>query len=243
MTNPLSRLSPPIPQRLQAWEDIQQRLREEREVKIRPTVTLSRVFGCEGFPVAERLKELLELQTDESWVVYDKALLEAALTTEGTSEKALKNLGIMASSFERLGLATAEFYEHVRAFDALSRHIVHIAHGGNAIIVGRGGSVLCNALTNCFHFRIEASLEWRINAVMRRLGMPRHEAETFVAYNSKNRVDFIRNQLKIDPQDLSYYDATFNNARHGVLEMAAAMAAYIQESWASSPHAHTLHAP
>jgi cytidylate kinase len=243
MTNPLSRLTPPVSQRLQTWDGILRRLEQERVVKARPTVTLSRAFGCEGFPVAERLKTLLEARTGEPWNIYDKTLLDAAAAGGDVAEQVMKNLGVTAGRFERLGLAPKEFYEHVRAFDVLSRHIVHLAQGGNAILVGRGGAVLCKALENCFHFRIEASLEWRITTMMRRLDMPRHEAETFVTYNSERREAFMRDQLKVDPKDSSFFDATFNNARHGAPEIAAAIAAFVTEAWAHSPHAAQAPAP
>lgn len=243
MVSPLSKLSLPIPQRLQAWEDIQRRLEQEREVKARPTVTLSRVFGCEGFPVAERLKAAFEAQTGEPWNIYDKTLLEAVVADAGLSEKVLKNLGVTAGRFERLGLAPAEFYEHVRAFDVLSRHIVDLAQAGNAIIVGRGGAVLTNRLSNCFHFRIEAGLAWRIEAAMKRLDVPRDEAERFVTHNQERREAFMREQLKVDPQDASFYDAVFNNARHGAPEIAAGIFAFVKEAWAASPHAAPAAAP
>jgi cytidylate kinase len=239
MTNPLSRLTPSVSQRLQTWETILKHLEQERVVKARPTVTLSRAFGCEGFPVAERLKTLLEAQTGEPWNIYDKTLLEAASAGGNVSSDVLKNLGVTAGRLERLGLAPKEFYEHVRAFDLLSKHIVHLAQGGNAILVGRGGAVLCQALANCFHFRIEAPIEWRITTMMSRLGMPRAEAETFVKHNSERREAFVREQLKADPKDLSYYDAAFNNARRGAPEIAAAIAAFVKEGWANSPHGQT----
>lgn len=231
MVSPLTKLSPPIPGRIQAWEDIQRRLEQERESKARPTITLSRVFGCEGFPVAEKVKALLEAETGEPWNVYDKTLLEAVMADEGLSEKVLKNLGVTAGRLERMGLAPKEFYEHVRAFDALSRHIVHLAQAGNAIIVGRGGAVLTQALGNCFHFRIEAKVEWRVQAMMERLSMPRDEAERFVTLNQERREAFMREQLKVDPKDLGFYDAVFNNARHGAAEMAAAITAFVREGW------------
>jgi len=237
MTNPLSRLTPNVSQRLQTWETILKHLEQEREVKARPTITLSRAFGCEGFPVAERLKAQLEAWTGEPWNIYDKTLLEEAAKGAHLDAGVLKNLGVTAGRLERLGLAPKEFYEHVRAFDVLSRHVVQLAQSGNAIIVGRGGAVLCRALANCFHFRIEASLEWRITTMMSRLGMPRDEAERFVTHNSERREAFMREQLKVDPKDLGFFDAAFNNARHGVPEIAAAIFAYVKESWSSSPHA------
>lgn len=231
MPRPFHVLVPGVENRLQAWEDIQTRLHHDSAVKPRATVTLSRSFGCEGFPIAERVKGALEQASGEPWNIYDKTLLEAVEKDEGVSVRVMQNLGLTASRFERLGLAPKEYYEQVRGFDSMARHIVSIAGGGNAIIVGRGGAVLCQALKNCFHFRVDAPFEWRVESIAKRLQLPQKEAEEFVRANSQRRDEFVRTMLKADPTAPLLYDAVFNNARHGVDEISAAIIAYVQAGW------------
>lgn len=234
MPRPFHLLIPGVAPRLQAWEDIQSRLHHDASVKPRPAVTLSRSFGCEGFPIAERVKADLEKLSGEPWNIYDKTLLEEVQKEEGVSIRVMQNLGLTASRLERLGLAPAEYYEQVRAFDRMRQHIVQVATGGNAIIVGRGGAVLCQALKNCFHFRVDAPFEWRASSMAARLQLPLGEAEDFVRANSQRRDDFVKSQLGADPTDVLRYDAVFNNARHGVAEIAAAITAYVQAGWSFS---------
>ncbi|MBL8920063.1 MAG: cytidylate kinase-like family protein [Myxococcaceae bacterium] len=240
MSRPFHVLVPGVAPRLQAWEDIQSRLHQETTVKPRATVTLSRSFGCEGFPIAERVKLALEQASGEPWNIYDKTLLEAVEKEEGVSARVMQNLGLTASRFERLGLAPKEYYEQVRGFDAMARHIVSIAGGGNAIIVGRGGAVLCQAMKNCFHFRVDAPFDWRVDSIAKRLQMPvRADAEEFVRANSQRRDEFVKSMLKADPTAPMLYDAVFNNARHGVDEISAAIIAYVQAGWSFADAAPT----
>ena len=234
MPRPFHVLVPGVDNRLHAWEDIQSRLHHEQAAKPRPAVTLSRSFGCEGFPIAERVKVALEKLSGEPWNIYDKTLLEAVEKDEGISVRVMQNLGLTANRLERLGLAPKEYYEQVRGFDSMGRHMVQIANGGNAILVGRGGAVLCHAMKNCFHFRVDAPFEWRVNSIATRLQLPLPEAEAFVSANSQRRDDFVKSQLKADPTDVMLYDAVFNNARHGIDEISAAIIAYVQAGWSFS---------
>ena len=231
MARPFTSLVPSIEHRLGTWRDIQQRLHQAPQLRLRPTVTLSRSFGCEGYPVAERIKVALEAVTSEPWNVYDKTLLEAVSKNEGVSMEVLKHLGTTAGALERMGLMPKGYYERVQAWDAQSHQLVQIAGAGNAVIVGRGGAVLCHELANCFHFRIDAPFEWRVESMAKRLELPRKEAEDFVKANSALRDDFIRKQLKAEPSDLANFDAVFNNARHGAAEISAAIVAYVREAW------------
>ena len=110
MPRPFHVLIPGVAPRLQAWEDIQSRLHHEAAVKPRPTVTLSRSFGCEGFPIAERVKVELEKLSGEPWNLYDKTLLEEVQKEEGVSLRVMQNLGLTASRLERLGLAPSRVH-------------------------------------------------------------------------------------------------------------------------------------
>jgi cytidylate kinase len=66
---------------------------------------------------------------------------------------------------------------------------------------------------------------------MKRLEMPMREAEELVKENSKLRDKFISKCLGVDIGDLSHYDAVYNNERHTINEIAAAIFAYVREDW------------
>lgn len=226
-------LIPSIERRLSAWETIQSRLAKVPEPRYRPALTLSRSFGCEGFPLAERLQMLLSEATGEPWNVYDKALVEKVSSEEGISLHFLTHLGDATRGLDALGLVRQGRVTHDEAFDKVAKALVQIAAMGNAIIVGRGGAVLCRTMPTVYHFRLDADLTYRVASIERRLELPRAEAEAFVHENSRLREGFIRERLGVDPGSLELYDAVFNNARQSVQVIADSILAYVRQAW---PH-------
>jgi cytidylate kinase len=231
MTKPFASLTPSIEHRLAAWEQIQYRLARPAETKIRPTITLSRQFGCEGFPLAEYLKARMEEASGEPWNIYDKSLVEKVAHDEAISLRLLKNLGDITHALEALGLYPSTHVTHDEAFEKVAKAIVQIATVGNAIIVGRGSAILCKELKNCYHFRLEAGFDWRVASIMKRLEMSREEAEAQVKTNTKLREKFISQCLGENITELKHYNAVFNNERHSLQEIAAAILAYVKSGW------------
>lgn len=231
MARHLSALSPSIEQRIVAWQQIQRRLLDKPKPKLRPTVTLSRAFGCEGFPLAERLRKDLEQRLGEPWLVYDKALLEEVAKQEDLPLAELERLGDVTRDLEGLGLGRTDYYHQLAELDAVARRLVQVAQLGNAVIVGRGGAALTRGLKNCFRFRLDASLEYRVRSMASRLELDRAEAEELVRVNSRERDRFVSERFKVNLADISLYDAVFNNERHSVAEISAAIVAYVQQAW------------
>ena len=231
MAKPFSSLTPSIEHRLAAWEQIQYRLARPSEPRLRPTLTISRQFGCEGFPLAERLKGLCEESSGEAWNIYDKSLVEKVAHDEAISPSLLRNLGDISHLLESLGLHPSTHVTQDAAFEKVAKAIVQIAALGNAIVVGRGSSILCKDLQNCFHFRLEAGFDWRVASIMKRLEMGREEAEALVKTNTKLREKFISQCLGENIADLKHYHAVFNNERQSVQEVAAAILAYVKTGW------------
>jgi len=230
MARHLSTLSPSIEHRIAAWQQIQRRLLDQPKPKLRPTITLSRAFGCEGFPLAERLRKDFEGLTGEPWLVYDKALLEVVAKQEGVPLAELERLGDV-TRLETLGLANTNFYHQLAELDAVGKALVQFAQLGNAIIVGRGGTVLTRGFRNCFHFRLDASFEYRTRSMAERLELDASEAQELVRVNSRERDRFLSQHFKVNLSDISLYDAVFNNERHSVGEISAAIVAYVRRAW------------
>ncbi len=230
MAKPLTSLIPGIEARLSGWAAIQERLARAPREKQRPTITLSREFGCEGYPLAECLKARMEAATGEPWGLYDKALIEKVALDEGISMSTLRNLGDRSRELEVLGLMPDGYHTHDEAFAKVAKYLIQIAQVGNAIIVGRGGAILCRSLANCYHVRLVADFAFRASTLARRLEMPLKEAEALVKENERVRDRFISEQLGADIRDVAHYDVVFNNARHSTGAMAAAIQAYVAEA-------------
>lgn len=218
-----------VEQRIAAWEKLQYEIAQAP--RIRPTVTISRAFGCEAFPVSERLKASFEEASREPWTIFDHAIIEKVAQEQGVPVGVLKRLGELSYACEALGVQPVSHVVHDRAFARAADYIVQVARVGNAIVVGRGGSILCAGMKNCFHFRLEASRAWRVESVMRRLDASRSEAEHMVDTSSRLRDRFIKQTLHEDVAELKHYDAVFNNEHHSVDEIAAAIVAYVRCAW------------
>ena len=231
MTSPLSSLGPDIERRLAGWVKIQERHVSPTEIKLSPTITLSRQFGCLGFPLAEHLKTRFEEASGEPWTIFDKSLIEMVAKEEDIPLSLLKRLGDMSRAIEAFGLYTPGYVTHDLAFDKVARYLVQIAKLGNAIMVGRGAAILCKGLQNCYNFRLIGSHEWRVSTYAQRMGLSHAAAETEVTKNGELRDRFVSHCLGEDVSDPKFYDAIFNNDRHGVEDISFAILAFVRHAW------------
>ena len=113
----------------------------------------------------------MEAGSAELWNIYDKTLLEKVAHDEGISMDLLKKMGDLTRRLEALGLHPSTHVNQDAAFEKVANCLPPDRQGGYAIIVGRGGAILCHDLNNCFHFRLEASFEWRVHSLMKRLAL------------------------------------------------------------------------
>jgi cytidylate kinase len=145
--------------------------------------------------------------------------------------KVLSDLGNPSSSADGIGFLVPGYLRQSEVFKHIPKYIIRIAQAGNAIIVGRGGAIITQTLDNCYHFRLEADLEFRVAAMARRLELTTAEARRLVKENEKTREKFLETFLHTSPTEAMVYDAVYNNARHGIVEIAHSIVAYVTEAW------------
>jgi cytidylate kinase len=231
MAKSYGHLIPSVERRLSTWVGINEPHGPGVAPGSRPTVTISRRFGCEGYPLSEQLKTLFEARTGETWNIFDKALLELVSADEHLSMKVLTDVGNPSSSADAIGFLVPGYLRHSDVFKHIPKYMIRIAQAGNAIIVGRGGAVITQKLDNCFHFRLEADLDFRVASMARRLEVSEAEARQLVKDNEKTREKFLEGFLRASLTDATIYDAVYNNAKHGVVEIAHSIVAYVTEAW------------
>lgn len=208
---------PSIEQRISSLVEYNRRMElqaasQGRARKSRPTVTVSREFGCEAYPAAVCLRELLEKRSGEAWLIMDKELLQEVARNHNLSEEVLHRLGEKPSFLdEMLATFSPRWKSDKECFQLLCRHIVSLAEEGNVILMGRGGAFITQSLKNCRHFRLYGSLKFKISSISSRLGVSREEAERMVTQGQNQRDQFIRNLLDRDAHDLSVYHLVINN--------------------------------
>lgn len=221
-----------IEQRLAGWVAIRERQGVGAGARSRPTITLSREFGCEAFAVATCLEQMLVEATGEEWAVFDRALIDRVANDTEIAPRILKRLGDMPREFEALGFHPEGIpLTQDAVYHKLVRCLIPLAQAGNAIIIGRGGAVLCQSLANCFHFRLVASLDWRVHAYARRMDMPLDEARRTVMDLSAMRAAFLAHNLGTSAEDPKYYDAIFSNERLTTDGIARAIVAHVKGAW------------
>ncbi|MDU0457356.1 MAG: cytidylate kinase-like family protein [Geobacteraceae bacterium] len=196
--------------------------------KPRPCVTVSREYGCEGYPVAELLREMLMRKTGEEWVLIDRAVLEELARRHNISEEILMRLGEKNRILnEVLSTFSPRWTSDQDYFRMLCRHVVSLAEQGNVIIVELGGAIITRHFENAHHFRLYASQAFKVGAIARRLGIPVEDAEKIVEKQQRLRDRFTKDFLGQDDHDSCHYDLLFNNDRNTPEKIAMTIADHI----------------
>lgn len=222
-------LIPSIEERLRGLIEVSRRnLREHglaKDERLSPTVTLTREFGCEGYPIAQRLQSLLEKKSGRPWVVMDRALLDAVAEDHHLSAQILQNIGVknrflddMLSTFSPRWKSDKDYYR------LLCRQIIALAQVGNVILVGRGAAILTQEVGNCFHFRIVAPMHFKVDSIAARTGLAADEAQDLIQTRQRQRDAFLKDFLGRDIAEPTLYHLIFNNARCSAGRIAALMA-------------------
>jgi cytidylate kinase len=226
-------LVPSIEMRLRSLLEINRRNDEDSASRIKankvgPTITISREFGCEAYPVAECLKGIMEKKTGHVWILMDKVLLEEVAKNHNLSEEILKGLGQKTRILDEI-LATfsPRWKSEKDHFRLLCKHMFSLAEKGNVIIVGRGSAIVTQPLKNCYHFRMFASNSFKVNSIAKRLGVSESEAESYVEKKQHQRDAFIRDFLDQDARDMHFYNMIFNNNKNSPERIAQTIAEYV----------------
>lgn len=203
-----------IEARIDAWQKILESKKKEASQKRKAiTITISREFGCEGFPLAEKIKEILEEKTGEKWVIFDRALIEKVAQEVQLSPSEIKMIEDRSHFLDIFSSFRSKSVTKGQVFQKVAHYILKVANSGNAIIVGRGGAFITKDLDNCFHFRLVAPFEYRVSSVAKRLEIEESKAEKFVIENSHKREKFLNEFFSKDINDPKYFHAIFNNQK------------------------------
>lgn len=196
--------------------------------KARPCITISREYGCTGYPVAEALLEIMKHKTGEPWVMIDKDILDEVAIRHNLSTDILQTLGEDNRILDEfLATFSPRWKSNYDYFKPLASHVVALAEQGNVIIVEMGGAVITRHIEDSFHFRLYGSEHFRINSIATRLKIDREEAEKLMHHRQKVRDKFSRDFLNHDNRDPQLYDLQFNNDRCTPEIIAATIAEFV----------------
>jgi len=226
---PVTLLTPEVEQRLKAYHELSGRIRTQTgDSTPKPTITISREFGCEAYPVAEEIVSIAEKTTGEPWLLVDISLLDAVAKEHNISPDIMLSLGNkprwlddMFATFSPRWKTDADYYR------LLCEQVVALAAAGNVVFVGLGAAIITKSMKHCSHFRLIASQDFKVSSIARRTDISKQEAELLVVDQQKTRDSIIRKLLDADEHDPLYYHATFNNGKVRNQQIARMIIGYV----------------
>jgi len=224
-----------------AWEKIKP-LGDKRRLETYPFVAISREFGCEALPLAEKLVETLNQRCHPSipWVSYDRELLD----------KVSEQLHIQRAILDMLDGERcdemSELFDNIinrKVPDAvvvrkLAEVIRTLAVHGHSVLVGRGSSLVTQDLRNGVHIRLVAPRAWRIHTIAAVRNLTPREAEKTVDLGEKQRHHYINTFFVLDPDFPFHHDLVIDNSRFNLVQIVeivfAALSARFGETLVSA---------
>lgn len=186
-----------------------------------PTITISREFGCEGFPLAKAIIQKLS-KPDAGWELYSRELINAIseesdlLAEIYDKENSTERNKLFQDLQELLNVAPSDYTR----YKELAQNVRLIGDQGRAVIVGSGASILAQKETNFFNVRITGSFAFRSARIAKELNLSQYEAEKVVTEQSSKRVEFIQKFSRQDIADPSLYHIVFRNDHFDADQMA-----------------------
>ncbi|MBM3235035.1 cytidylate kinase-like family protein [Candidatus Poribacteria bacterium] len=209
-------------------------------------ITVSRQFGSEGDIVAKRVAELLNYDyVDKELIVevarranvppeevekFDERIENPVmrflrrLITPGVypifaSNEMPESMIMYEASREKMSLQDQkEYLKFIRTT------IEQLWQRGNVVIVGRGGQVILKDKKEVFHVRIIASLEHRLEVVMKQTGVDKPSATKLIHKNDKRQAGFIKYCYNVDWDDATLYHLIVNTGEMGTETAAKCIA-------------------
>jgi len=219
-----SKLTPkPLKSVSEYIEDIKKknRLRSGSKEKPQPTITISREFGCAGFPLARTIINKLST-TQAPWEMYSRDLIHAisdeadlSLEVDFSDDREERNT-LYQDLQELLNVGESDFTR----YKTLAQNVRIIGEQGRAVIVGSGASMLANKEENFFHVRITGSHDFRVRRIAEELGLSRYEAEKTVSEKSSERVAFTQKFSRHKVDDPALYHLILRNDHYETEAMA-----------------------
>ncbi|MCH8556342.1 MAG: cytidylate kinase-like family protein [Balneolia bacterium] len=186
-----------------------------------PTITISREFGCEGFPLAKAIIQKLS-GSEAGWELYSRDLINAISEESDLLEElydkdnSTERNKLFQDLQELLNVAPSDYTR----YKELAQNVCLIGEQGRAVIVGSGASILAQKETNFFNVRVTGSFAFRSGRIAKELNVSQYEAERIVTEQSSKRVEFIQKFSRQDISDPSLYHLVFRNDHFNADQMA-----------------------
>jgi len=212
-------LIPSVEKRISAWKELKERKTAQQDTSP-ANITISREFGCEGYPLAEALKKNLNEKSSKNWMIYDDALIKSLQTNQDLSQHLLKNYGERNKFLDDLlDMIASHWQSEEDGFRQMTQFIFSLVKKGKGIFVGRGAFSVIKNLKNCYHIRLKAPLSFRAQKLAERLNISEDEATNLAVEKEIERTRFIKRFLNTDFES-AHFHVIYDNNKMSVNKMA-----------------------
>ncbi|MGA7353910.1 MAG: cytidylate kinase-like family protein [Candidatus Cybelea sp.] len=197
-------------------------------------VTVSNEYGSGALAVATRVAAALGYEyVDQQLPVVVAKRLQVSPEAVEANEDMARTLGErLLSGLERatpeLALATAAKPFDDELFRATQDAVREYAARGNAVIVGRGASVILGAREDVLRIFIYAPRAWRIDRVATASGVRREIAEAELDRVDRARTAYIRERYDLTFGDPRNYDICLDASRLDASQCTALIVAAVR---------------
>ncbi len=195
-----------ITRQFKLWERTYDRGKTNRREGVVPSITISKEMGSQGEEFAQALSQRL------GWKIYDRELVEYIAQNahvrqnmvEMFDEKTQNEIhNWVFTLLDRHALGSDKYFKH------LVTAITTIGEQGRAIILGRGANFIlpCH---RALRLKVTASLQHRIETLMKKFELSEKEAFARVHLTDKERLAFLHRFFHHDAEEISSYDLILN---------------------------------
>lgn len=189
-----------------------------------PFVTISREFGCDGIPLAERVVQLMNHKGREGdWLMLDRAQLIRVADDPSLTHEHLKQLEDYGHSDLQSYIREAIFgmSNQVETVHKMSKVMRLYAARGNVVLLGAGSPLVTRDLKHGLHVYLHAPVDWRVANHAKRGNLDHALAREQVNTRHDEREDFVKRYLGEEIGHPSHYHLTINNAKVDVEQAAS----------------------
>lgn len=180
-----------------------------------PVVTISRETGVGAPAICNKLCEYLNSYSAkyyDHWTYFDKDLINRVLEDHNLPihfKKFLENEKphTLDSWFnEMLGVSPSK----LALLNKTKQTILHLAHFGCSVIVGRGSNIILKDYPKALHVRLVAPLQFRIETAMKLYEIDHKQAAEFIVKEDEARKMYLLKYFHKDIEDPHLYHAVIN---------------------------------
>jgi len=190
-------------------------------------ITINRELGSGGRTIGEKLAKKLNVP------FFDKALIQSLKEKYGLSAEEIerlkgqthnwwadlkRSLKIMPSyaapQFVSAKSATPDFLITNDIFKAETEILKGIAADGSCVIAGRSGFYIFRDHPNHLSILIQASMEYRIDRLVKKRGITHEEAKAIITEVDKGRENYVKKYTGTSRYDSRNYDLVINVDDH-----------------------------